>query len=199
MKKFFSALVLLSFLAVLLVPNIAFTQTTEPVKCIKLGRDIIWKGGYIYTGTVKKGTSDENETCTETEPCKCNDPSDFPKGCRLLKDNTVGPRKAIQPDIKCSQKNKNGKTNKPPDYQTPAWGMIGLLNGIEAVINWVFVILMIVSGLFIIWGAFTLVTAAGAPDKVSSGRNYIIYALIGLAVALLAKALPSIVEALLGV
>ena len=82
---------------------------------------------------------------------------------------------------------------------TSAWGMCCMLDALYTITDWVFVILIAIVVLFIVWGAFTLVTAAGAPDKVSSGRNYIIYALIGLAVALLARALPSIVEALLGV
>ena len=82
---------------------------------------------------------------------------------------------------------------------TKAWGMCCLLDAVYTVTDWIFFIIIVVVGLLVIWGAFTIVTAGGAPEKATSGRNFILYALIGLAVALLAKAIPSIVSALLGV
>jgi len=81
---------------------------------------------------------------------------------------------------------------------TKAWGLCCALDGVYTATDWIFVILMVVVSLLIIWGAFTIVTAGGAPEKVTTGRNYIIYALIGLAIAILAKALPSIVKGLIG-
>jgi len=82
---------------------------------------------------------------------------------------------------------------------TKAWGMCCMLDAVYTATDWVFSGLMIITGLFVGLGGFTIATAGGDPSKVSTGRNYILYALAGLAVALLAKALPSIVEALLGV
>lgn len=82
---------------------------------------------------------------------------------------------------------------------TKAWGMCCILDAVYTVTDWLFVALMVVVGLLIAWGGFTIATAGGAPDKVASGRSFILYALIGLAVALLARALPSVVKALLGV
>jgi len=81
---------------------------------------------------------------------------------------------------------------------TKLWGMCCILDALYTATNWIFIALAIVVMLLIAWGGFTIATAAGAPEKVASGRNYILYALIGLAVALLAKALPSVVRALLG-
>jgi len=40
--------------------------------------------------------------------------------------------------------------------------------------------------------------SAGSPEKVSSGRQYIMYAAIGLIVGLLAKAIPSLVRMIAG-
>ena len=82
---------------------------------------------------------------------------------------------------------------------TKAWGMCCLLDAVYTATDWIFFIIIVVVGLLVIWGAFTIVTAGGAPEKATSGRNFILYALIGLAVALLAKAIPSIVKALIGV
>ena len=81
---------------------------------------------------------------------------------------------------------------------TKAWGMCCMLDAVYTATDWIFVVLMAFVAIMIIWGGVTLVTAGGAPEKVTSGRNYIVYALIGFAIALLAKALPAIVRALLG-
>mgnify|MGYP001076497072 CR=1 FL=1 len=78
------------------------------------------------------------------------------------------------------------------------WGMCCILDALYTATDWIFVALMIIVALFIAFGGFMIATAAGTPEKVASGRNYILFALVGLAVALLAKALPSVVKALLG-
>ncbi len=78
------------------------------------------------------------------------------------------------------------------------WGMFCLMNTIYSVTDWIFVILVGLAGIFIIIGAMTLLTAAGAPEKVASGRNYIMYAAIGLIVGFLAKAIPNLVRMIAG-
>jgi len=114
---------------------------------------------------------------------------------------------AAQPATQCNLKHDLSAidaacklANNPIDESdTKAWGMCCMLDAVYTVTDWIFVVLIIIVALLIAWGGFLIATAAGAPEKVASGRNYILYALIGLAVALLAKALPSIVKALLGV
>ena len=81
----------------------------------------------------------------------------------------------------------------------PLCGLCCVLNALYTATDWIFIVLMVVVALMVAWGGFTIATAAGAPEKVASGRNFILYALIGLAVALLARALPALVRALLGV
>ena len=84
------------------------------------------------------------------------------------------------------------------DSGTSDWGIFCFLNMMIIVVNIIFVVLMILVIVMVMMGAFRLMTAAGAPDKVTAGRNMIMYAAIGLIVALVAKAIPSIVSALLG-
>jgi hypothetical protein len=79
------------------------------------------------------------------------------------------------------------------------YGMCCLLNTIYNVTNWIFVILCGVVTIFVILGAFTIVTAGGSPEKIKSGRDYILYAAIGLLVAFLAKAIPGVVKILAGI
>ncbi len=80
---------------------------------------------------------------------------------------------------------------------TPKWGIICLLNSVVTITNWIFYILVVVTGLLVILGGFTIATAGGDPSKVDSGKNYILYAMVGLAVALLSRAIPAVVKALI--
>jgi len=81
---------------------------------------------------------------------------------------------------------------------TDAWGMCCLLNSIYTVVDWIFVGLIAIVSLFTILGAFDILTAAGDPEKVKKGRERIMYAMVGLAIALLSRAVPGIVSALIG-
>jgi len=77
---------------------------------------------------------------------------------------------------------------------TPLCGVCCLLNTIYTVTDWTFVFLIAIVVILVLIGGYMIMTAAGGPEKVASGRNYIMYALIGLAVALLAKIFPAIVK-----
>ncbi len=81
---------------------------------------------------------------------------------------------------------------------TENWGMVCLLNTIYTVTNWVFYILTIVAVLMIVFGGFTYITAAGDPAKAGKGKTILTYAIIGLAIALIAKLIPSLVRFILG-
>lgn len=84
------------------------------------------------------------------------------------------------------------------DCKTKEWGSVCLMNSIYNVTDWISFILIAVAAIMIIMGAFTLATAAGAPEKVTAGRNYIIFACVGLVVALLSRAIPAIAKRFVG-
>jgi len=73
-----------------------------------------------------------------------------------------------------------------------------LFSSILNITSWIFLLLMVIVMLFIVIGAATIVLSGGAEDKVKSGRNYITYALIGLAAALLSYMLPYLMKAMIG-
>lgn len=54
------------------------------------------------------------------------------------------------------------------------------------------------SVIMVLVGAFQLITSSGDPEKVSKGRKTIMYAAIGLAVALLAGSVVNIVKSFVG-
>jgi len=80
-----------------------------------------------------------------------------------------------------------------------AYPMCCLFNTIYTVTDWVFYVLLVVVVLMIVFGGFYYVTAAGDPEKASKGRQFIIYALIGFIIALLARLIPAVVRFFLGV
>ena len=86
------------------------------------------------------------------------------------------------------------------DLNTAAnFGSCCLMNTVYTIMDWFFFIVMALAIIFILIGAFTFLTAGGDPGKVGTARMYLIYAAIGILVALLARALPSIIKSIAGV
>jgi len=69
-----------------------------------------------------------------------------------------------------------------------------LLGTILYITDWVFVFLIALVMTFVLIGAYNILTAAGDTTKVTAGKNYILYAAIGFALALLARAIPAVVK-----
>ena len=84
-----------------------------------------------------------------------------------------------------------------PDEETKQWGLVCLLGSIGGVSRWVFIILMVVAPLMIIIGAYFIVTAGTDPEKVKTGKNYIIWAAVGLLVGLFSNSIPNFVASLI--
>lgn len=83
-------------------------------------------------------------------------------------------------------------------YDDGDCGMCCLLNGIYNITDWVFVVLMAVSSLMIIWGAVMFTTSSGDPEKTGAARQLIIFAAVGIAVALFSRAVPPAVRMIIG-
>lgn len=77
-------------------------------------------------------------------------------------------------------------------------GICCLMAIVNNVANWIFVILTAVAVIVIMLAAWTFITNAGDPEKAGAARNYIIWSAVGLAVAMLAKAIPSVVTFIVG-
>ncbi len=78
-------------------------------------------------------------------------------------------------------------------------GFCCMMNVIYKVTTWLFYILMLLVTVFIIYGGFIIITASGDPEKAGKGRQILTYAIIGLAIALLARVIPSLVRFIIGV
>lgn len=80
-------------------------------------------------------------------------------------------------------------------YITEAADVITIINRIG---NWIFAILLAVSGIMMIAAGFFWVTAAGEPANVMKARTMLTNAVIGLVVALLAKGVVMAVLKVIG-
>jgi hypothetical protein len=84
------------------------------------------------------------------------------------------------------------------DCVTPDWGTLCLINAIAKITNWVTYIALSVVAVMVIMGALNITTAAGNPEKVTTGRNYILFAVVGLVIAILSRAIPAIAARIVG-
>jgi len=86
------------------------------------------------------------------------------------------------------------QTLERPTLPTDANTVVIILNNI---INWVFWVLLFGAAIMILVGAFFFLTSGGDEQKITTARNYILYALVALVVAFLAKGLVALVRAIL--
>lgn len=73
-----------------------------------------------------------------------------------------------------------------------------LIELIERIGNWVFSFLLAVAGILLIVAGFFWVTAGGDPGNVIKARTMLINALIGVAIALLARGMVAVIRGIIG-
>ena len=73
-----------------------------------------------------------------------------------------------------------------------------LLGTIEVITNWIFSILLIVAVIFILLAAFQFVTAGGNATAVQEARQKLLYAAIGVIVAVAAQGIVTVAKSVLG-
>jgi hypothetical protein len=86
----------------------------------------------------------------------------------------------------------------PCVFDTGNCALCCTLNTVYTVTDWVFFILMAVAVFMIILAGFKFVTGGDKPEETAKARQMILYAAVGIAVALLARAVPSLVKFVLG-
>jgi len=75
---------------------------------------------------------------------------------------------------------------------------LDVMVALDNIVNWLFAILLVIAALFIIIAAYYFVTAAGNPEILGRARTFVLYAIIGLVVAFLAKGLVALVRTIVG-
>ena len=75
--------------------------------------------------------------------------------------------------------------------------MPGFIVKMGVIANWLGGVILGIAVIMIIYSAYNFLTAGGDETKVTTARSYLVYALVGIAVALLAFALPAFVRTFL--
>lgn len=71
---------------------------------------------------------------------------------------------------------------------------IDVIAALNRIIDWLFAILIAVAAIAIVIAGFYFVTAAGNPEQITKARNFVLYALIGVLVALLGRGMITLVQ-----
>jgi hypothetical protein len=82
------------------------------------------------------------------------------------------------------------------DPTTADCGMCCFIQTVNNITDWVFYVMTAIAVLLFVYGGITYMIALGDPEKASKGGRIIIYAIIGLIIALVAKIVPNIVTTL---
>ena len=82
----------------------------------------------------------------------------------------------------------------PGPVTAPGWQTYNVIPTLDSVSNYLFGFLLVTAAIFIIIAAFMFVTASGDPDKTKTARNFVMYAVIGVLVAFLAKGFVMLVS-----
>lgn len=92
---------------------------------------------------------------------------------------------------------------EPPEgYQLPttppATTGAQLLTLVDTVTNWVFAIFTVLTIIFVLLAAFQFVTAGGDAEKVGEARQKLIWAVVGIIIALASKGLVPVIRNIVG-
>lgn len=71
---------------------------------------------------------------------------------------------------------------------------IDVTSTVTAVVNWLLFFVGVIAVVMLIWGGIRYATSAGDANKVTAAKNTVMYAIIGLIVAILAYAIVSYVS-----
>ncbi len=112
-------------------------------------------------------------------------PGEEPTGCTIRAKFTIGEEEFNRGDQISSTRED--------------WGIVCTIATVHYVTNWIFYLLMIAVMIMILYGAFVFLTSSGDPGKTSKATKTITFAVIGMIIALLARAVPSAVRYITGI
>jgi len=82
----------------------------------------------------------------------------------------------------------------PGIQQTGPTTVGGLVDVLKGVIRWIYIIFFVIAVMFILFAAFSYLTAGGDAEKITTAKNRVIYAAIAIIVALLAVGFEVIIR-----
>ncbi len=80
-----------------------------------------------------------------------------------------------------------------------ATGTINVMDVLNRVVNWTFTFLLAFAVISILYSAFLFLTAGGDPEKINKAKSQLMYSVVAIAIALVAKGVVFIVKDILGI
>lgn len=84
-----------------------------------------------------------------------------------------------------------------PSVASPIQDVSGVYRVLNGVLRFMYVVFFIVAAILIVLAAFQYLTAGGDEEKVGKAKNMLIYAIVAIAVALIATGVSAIVRGFL--
>ena len=92
-----------------------------------------------------------------------------------------------------------GGINKTGEMEEVSnWAAYCTIDTIYTVTDWAFWIMIILAVLMFVIGGGVFVMSAGNPERAARGKKIVIYGIIGVVIALLAKLIPAVARFLIG-
>ena len=73
-----------------------------------------------------------------------------------------------------------------------------VINILERLLSWIYTLFFIIAAIMIVWAGFSYLTAGGDEEKVSKAHRQFIYAIVAIAVAIVAVSVRFVVQNLIG-
>ena len=99
------------------------------------------------------------------------------------------------PVVGLAAKSVTGDIEDPDEHPGES---LNLWTSLGKVVDYLFALLIIIATIFLVVAGILFVTAQGDPDKVKKARDFVLWALIGVIVGVLAYALVNFVQGMVG-
>jgi len=88
-------------------------------------------------------------------------------------------------------------TGTNEDALVAEWGTVCLLNTINVVTDWIFIFLIAIAVVLIVIAGFMYLTSGGDSTRQGQAKGFIMGAVVGIVIALLARVVPAVVTGIL--
>ncbi len=177
-------------IAFFLLPLFSFSQ--RRILCCQLGRSFTVDKVYVYE--CARGSSSWDDRGWNTS-------FTFPEGAVVV-DLSVkedpDTYKCYLGDEEVKVPNASGFTSCGYNiYATKAWGILCLMDTICTITDYVYWFGLIFATIFLCVAGYFFLTAGGDPYKISQAKSFVLWAVIGVAILVLSKAITWMLQGIL--
>jgi hypothetical protein len=170
--------------------GLAMAAIHGPNECCKLDHDLTDIDGACSKDAVVAAKGCDEFTCSDGNDSTCDD--------NVCNCPSVG-MTCDEDGFKCwCDTDGDGVNNAPclisASNITKNWGTCCVVDTVYNITDWLFYILIAAIAILFIIAGFLFLTAGGDPSKISKSKTMVLYGLIGLALALLARIIPAIIK-----